>query len=398
MRSLSLWAVSLLALVPVLISAPEAPGAAFDANGTYWLGWVGSSPSGPANGTLGQWTIGMTSPTTGSFSMQAQTSGGPLTGSGVITNWSYDAQNWANITAQFTFMDSNDPTNDPNQGIPSPLAVTANTMVNVDRVLNDHGDLGVLLLLRQNNGVNASDLPGAYAMFGQDVLTNNNSGVWWGTLNADANGRFTTSNYEPNVAIPKPGWGTWTLDANQPMLHVLSTKNDPNVLTNSFQLYLGTGGVADNFVTDPNQGLGDNVLLKLGSNKTISQAAGHWLAQAFLTDPNGVPETIWGTVDIDADGNFISSISTSLHPLSNYSDTGYIVMDSNGMFTIYSAPTVHGALNLDGDLMVVALDSGTSDSEDVAGIMFLSRAVPEPLTLGLLAAGSTILFRRRRAN
>ena len=363
-----------------------------DPSGTYWHGCIGTSPD-PATlwASMGQDVFTKTSATTGSAVGGGQATDGNYVDEMVFTNWATNAQGWTTVSG-YNHLDSNKP-------FTATLAMTPNAWVCVDRTSNPGGSpgwLGMDLFLRQNTGVQASDVPGTYALFGHDV----GSGVSWsGTAIMNADGNLTYSMLDSTSAVPDQGRGTWALASGQPILNMQASTSDPNIIDHSFQLFLGKGGMSTLFTVDPNEGLSYEVQAKLGSDRTLSEAVGHWLIQGFVTDANGVPETAWGTCDVGADGDFVSSLSTSLHPSDAFSGTGRIVLDSNGMATFTEDADGHittGFLNRDGDLMVLSLNDGLPDSEAATGLMFAVKAVPEPATLAILAAGAAFLVRRRR--
>ncbi|HUS48073.1 MAG TPA: PEP-CTERM sorting domain-containing protein [Phycisphaerae bacterium] len=376
----------------------------YDPNGVYWDGLIGRDVSDALFSQLGTNTITMTGPTTGAFYWVGDNSDGDvsLVVAGTIPSLTFDANQWAYMTSYFA--------GDPNFAMHQVLALTSNTYVSVGRDANAPPGLSLNLGMRKApNQYDANDLVGTWAYLNHR-FTDTSAELSYGTVQMsgpDGNGIYTfqTDFYQGDGTPDDNSWGTLSYNSTASLLDI--TVIDPNIplVLSTFSIPIGVGKMGfrmdfADYVLDANNSMGVELIVKLGTGRTLSEVTGDWLYQGLACSARADFGTEWGELHVDADGNFVISLHFS--DSNDEASVGWVTVADDGNVAFWGIEDGNqvlygqGYLNLDGDLVVLGLYDDAGNDDIFMGTSYLSRAVPEPAAMAALAAGAAWFIRRRR--
>ena len=305
-----------------------------DITGQYWEGWLGSAMS--------------------DYSPGSHLRNGTITDTEIIlidTDTS-DPDN-EQMTYIDRYLDDDGWLNFDFDGEIFQMAANSSLLYAVDREESYWDYLGNTLLIRKPNSPTIESVSGEYAFFGHwiDIMWSDSSAAY-GTFNLNSDGTFSYSSQWSDNSTENAS-GNWNLDSDELFVNVIPTGGN---VDEGAQFMLGQGFL-QNYDTDPEDehDLGQILMVKKGSNKTLADLQGIWLSQEYTTNMStAAPLTAWGISSISADGTVqISMTESDGTPITG---TATAQIEPDGDFVISaSGYQFNGVLSADNSTFVMSI-------------------------------------------
>ena len=341
--------------------------------GDYWYDWIGNQ----ANGSYPETQVGEMTITSNSMSLDYYASPGGASGDFgfTFTETSLDGNGYLTMQASI-----------------GPVQVVANGNY-VSRISDGSGDEPIAhgWMTRKADSPTLADIVGDYAVFRHGMRCTANGPT------EEAEGVFGTAVF--STGSPDNGWsidttvldsfgfhdldatGSWTLNGTA------GTVSLAGMGPEALEFKVGVGGLMTCTTIDAyNDNPARVVLVKKGAGRTVDDVVGRYTLQGFNSNTTGNEFwSTWGTLDIFSDSTWMTTTSNS-SGADGAVATGTFTIDDDGTLNIVDSggTTMYGAVNLDGDLLV--LESMNPNGSGEVGVMFAVRPllVPEPSMPALL--------------